>query len=402
MKEHRQSKRPGPESGTITIMAIFMLVALMAMAGLSVDLGFLYTRSRMMYAVADSAVAIGMKDLVGGASSTTITTDISNIAGQYGAAYSISASPSANQVQVTVTHTYPLFFARMLGFPSKTMTVVAIGKRATPPPALLALGNVCGSGVGLTINGQGNMTVNGDIDGNGRVNFQTGNGIGTCTPGPFAVAVSGSVASDCPGGPQAGGSPGQNCWDTTTGSYGTGGPFTDPFAPFTPPHCDYGSLASGADPTSGHWNMVGILYTLDPGVYCTSGNFNIAGTAGSGVDATGVSFMSNGGTIGINLSASSTFSAAASSPNGVIAYTTNATGCSAGQAIQYGGPASALSLVTMTGSLYAPNGCINAGANGPTTIAGSFIGSELQIGDFANWSIGNGGAGGGSSWQMSQ
>jgi hypothetical protein len=397
MRKHRESRRR--DSGTITVIAIFMLLALMAMAGLSVDLGFLYTRSRMMYAVADSAVAIGMKDLVAGASAS-ISSDISNIAGQYNGAYSISVLTGANQVQVTVTHTYPLFFARMLGFPSKTMTVVAIGKRSAPSPALLALGNVCGSGVGLTINGQGDMTVNGDIDGNGRVNFQTGNGTGTCTPGPFAVQVSGSVASDCPGGPQAGGSPGQNCWDTTTGSYGTGGPFTDPFAPFTPPTCTYGSLASGADPTSGHAHMVGILWTYDPGVYCTSGNFNIVGNAGSGVDATGVSFMSNGGTIGFGLNAASTFSAAASSPNGVIAYTTNATACSAGQAIQYGGPAAG--LVTMTGSFYAPNGCINAGTNGPMTVTGSFIGNELQIGDFSDWSIGPGGAGGGNSWQMSQ
>jgi len=355
----------------------------------------------MMYAVADSAVAIGMKDLVTGASAS-ISSDISNIAGQYNGAYSISASPppTANQVTVTVTHTFPLFFARMLGFQSKTLTVVAIGKRGVPTPALLALGNVCGSGVGLTINGQGNMTVNGDIEGNGRVNFQTGNGTGVC-PGPVAVAVSGSVASDCAGGPQAGGSPGQNCWDTTTGSYGMGGPFTDPFAPFTPPPCDYGSLASGADPTSGHTHMVGILWTYDPGVYCTSGNLNIVGNAGSGVDATGVSFMSNGGTIGFGLNAASTFSAAANSPNGVIAYTTNATACSAGQAIQYGGPAAG--LVTMTGSFYAPNGCINAGTNGPMTVTGSFIGSELQIGDFSDWSIGPGGAGGGgNAWQMSQ
>ncbi len=398
MRKHREPRRP--DSGTITIISIFMLIALMAMAGLAVDLGFLYTRSRMMYAVADSAVAIGMKDLMAGASSS-ISTDINNIAGQYGGAYGISCTPGANQVQVTVTHTYPLFFAKMLGFPPKQMTVVAVGKRSAPTPALLALGSVCGSGVGLTINGEGNMTVNGDIDGNGRVNFQTGNHTGVC-PGPIAVAVSGSVASDCPGGPQAGGSPGQNCWDTTSGSYGVGGPFTDPFAPFTPPACTYGSLASGADPTSGHAHMVGILWTYDPGVYCTSGNFNIAGNAGSGVDATGVSFMSNGGTIGINLSASSTFSAAASSPNSVIAYTTNATACSSGQAINYGGPASSLSLVTMTGSLYAPSGCINAGANGPTTITGSFIGSELQIGDFADWSIGTGGGGGGGGWQMSQ
>ena len=44
----------------------------------------------------------------------------------------------------------------------------------------------------------------------------------------------------------------------------------------------------------------------------------------------------------------------------------------------------------MTGSLYAPNGCINAGANGPTTITGSFIGSELQVGDYADWTIGTG------------
>ncbi len=76
MKQHRNENRDSrrPDSGTITIIAIAMLTALMAMAGLAVDLGFLYTRSRMMYAVADSAVAVGMKDLMAGKPPPSITT----------------------------------------------------------------------------------------------------------------------------------------------------------------------------------------------------------------------------------------------------------------------------------------------------------------------------------------
>ena len=354
------------------MLATFLLVALFALSALAVDVGFLYTRSRMIHAVADSAVAAGMGDIVAG-NTAAATTDVNNLAAQYNpGTYTITPTPTASQLSVTVSATYPLYFAKIFGLNSKVLTVTAIGKKGIPTPALLALGTACGSGVGVTINGSGGMTVKGDVDSNGILDFGTG---------PPGAQITGSAQTLCAGGPLKGGTPGQWPWDTVTGTYGSvGSPFADPFAPFTPPTCTWGTLTSGGDPTAGHWTLKsGVTYKLDPGVYCTTSNLTANGP-GQGVDATGVTFVLMGGTLQIGVNVSSTFSAAAGSPNNIIAYTSFTGSCSAGPAINIGGPAGALYSLTMTGSFYAPNGCINAGSNSATTLTGSFIGNEVELG----------------------
>jgi len=386
-----------PESGTITVLATFLLVALFALSALAVDVGFLYTRSRMMYAVADGAVAAAMGDFTAG-NTTAATTDVNNLAAQYGGAYSFSLTPppTATQLSVRVTATYPLYFAKIFGLSSKQLIVTAAGKKGIPTPALLALSNACSGGVGLTINGSGGMTVHGDVDSNGKLDFETG------TPG--GAHILGGALTPCAGGPLTHGTAGQSTYDTATGTYGNGGPFTDPFAPYAIPTCNYGTTSSGGDPTVGHWNFeTAVRNKLDPGVYCTTSNLTISGGGAQAVDATGCTFIVIGGTIQIGLNYTSMFSAAANSPNGVIAYTTYSGLCSSGPAINLGGPAAtAAETLTMTGSLYAPNGCINAGANNATTIVGSFIGEEVEVGDYGAWDIGTSGGGGGTSWQMVQ
>ena len=387
-----------PDAGTITVLATFLLVALFALSALAVDVGFLYTRSRMIRAVADSAVAAGMGDIMAG-STTAATTDVNNLAAQYGGAYTftLTPAPTASQLSVQVSATYPLYFAKIFGLSSKQLTFTAVGKKGITPPALLALGNVCNGGVGLTINGSGGMTVNGDVDSNGKLDFETGGP-------PGGAHINGSALTPCSGGPLTHGSAGQSTYDTVTGTYGNGPTVTDPFAPYTIPTCDYGSTSTGGDPTSGHWSVeTAVRNKLDPGVYCTTSNLSISGGGAQAVNATGCTFIVIGGTIQIGLNYTSIFSAAADSPNNVIAYTTYSGLCSAGPAINLGGPAATSSeTLTMTGSLYAPNGCINAGANNATTIVGSFIGNEVEVGDYGAWTIGTGAGGAGTGWQMLQ
>jgi hypothetical protein len=380
-----------PERGTITVLATFLLVALFALSALAVDVGFLYTRSRMMYAVADSAVAAAMGDFSAG-NTTAATTDVTTLATQYGGTYSITPTPSGNQLSVRVQATFPLYFGKIFGLNQKILTVTAIGQKGVPTPAILALGSVCGGGVGLTINGSGGMTVNGDVDSNGRLDFGTG---------PPGAQINGSAQTLCAGGPLKGGTPGQWAWDTVTGSYGTvASSFADPFAPFTPPPCTQGTLTAGGDPTTGYWtNPSGSLWKLAPGVYCTTSDLTANGS-GSAVDLTGVTFVLMGGKLTIGVTASSTMSAAAGSPNNIIAYSSFVGSCAAGAAINIGGPAAG--SLTMAGSFYAPSGCINAGSNSATTLTGSFIGNEVQLGDYGAWTIGTLGAGGGTAWRMVQ
>jgi len=367
-----------PDSGTITIMAIALLTALMAMAALAVDLGFLYTRSRMMYAVADSAVAVGMNDLGAGKSSTTINSDISDISGKYGGAYTVSSSSTATTVTVTVTAVYPLFFARMLGFPSRTLRVQTTGTKNPSPPPILALGNGCGGGV--TFNGQGALNVHGDVESNGSIKFMTGN------PGPNIL---GSALAGC--GPVS-----KNPWDTVTGSATTGGPFTDPFSPFVLPTCTSGNTVSNNPIGAGNWDNSTTPPTLPAGVYCSSGNLQLI-DPGNGFTATGVTLISVGGTVSIMVNRASTITPNAASPNGIVAYSSANTGTFPGD-IAVTGPAG--EMLTIGGALYAPNGTVNLQQNGPLTI-GSLIGSSVWMSDYAPWDVGSGGAGA-NTWQMSQ
>ena len=169
------------------------------------------------------------------------------------------------------------------------------------------------------------MTANGDVDSNGRLDFETG---------PPGAQVNGSALTPCAGGPLTHGSPGQSGYDHATGTYGTGGPFTNPFAPYAVPTCDYGSTSSGGDPTAGHWSVeTAVRNKLDPGVYCTTSNLAISSGRAQAINATGCTFIVIGGTIQIGLNYTSIFSAAANSPNGVIAYTTYSGLCSARPAI---------------------------------------------------------------------
>jgi hypothetical protein len=372
-KGHRESRRP--DSGTITIIAVALLTALMGMAALAVDLGFLYTRSRMMYAVADAAVAIGMKDLMAGASNATINTDVAtNYAGQYGGAYSITCTPAANQVQVTVTHTYPLYFAKMLGFSSKQLTVTAIGTRSPSPPPILALGSGCGGGV--TFNGEGAINVHGDVESNGFLHFSTG------SPGPN---IMGNALAGC--GPVT-----KNPWDTVTGTLGAGSGFTDPFSPYVVPTCDYGSMTTAYTlPSWGPpWDMTTTPWTLPAGVYCSNGTLQL-NDPGAGFNALGVTLISAGGIVQIQINKASTITPNAASPNGVVAF-------SATSDVTVNGPAGQPLIIG--GALYAPNGTVNLQQNGPLTI-GALIGSSVSISDYSPWDIGGGG-GASSSWQMSQ
>jgi hypothetical protein len=60
-----------------------------------------------------------------------------------------------------------------------------------------------------------------------------------------------------------------------TGSVSTGGGFTDPFAPYTPPvTCDYGSTSAfySIPGWAGPWDMTTTPWTLSPGTYCSNGD----------------------------------------------------------------------------------------------------------------------------------
>jgi hypothetical protein len=380
------------QRGAVSIILAAMMTTLFGLTALAVDAGFLYTRSRVLQDVADSAVTAGMSDLKGG-SIANAENDAKNLVTEFSTANSTvvttdaATGTSATQLSVHLTWSQPFFFGSIFGFHTKTLNATAVGKiYGATAPAVLALGG-CGSGsnIGVTINGEGGLSVTGDIQSDGIVNFQTG---------PPGVDVSGTVNSPC-GAPY----PKVNAWDTVVGGTGSSGGFTDPFSPMVIPACDFGtSTSTDASAAIGlNWNTATVPPTLAPGVYCSNTNMNISGP-GTGFNLTGVTLISIGGTINVSSGATpSTWTPDPASPNGILAYSSAAKNCSSGYAILIG-----TETLNLGGSLYAPNGCIQIGSNWPVTIGGSLIGSEVVVGDYGAWTITGATGGGGSGWQMVQ
>jgi hypothetical protein len=368
-----------PDRGTITVLATFLLVALFALTALAVDVGFLYTRSRMIRAVADSAVAAGMGDIINN-NTAAATTDVNNVAAAYAGAYTITPTPSANQLSVRVSATYPLYFGKIFGVASKTLSFTAIGQSTPKTPALLALGGCGGPGVGLQIGGGSNLTITGNVESNGPLAYQTG---------PANTLTNGFAESPCAGFPTSNGG-----WNTISGGMGPGGPFPDPFAtdPASFPPCTFGDLVNPYNIPNANWGPGGVL---TPGVYCSGGALNAAS-----IDpcmcmvANGVSFIALGAiTLGDNNASSIT--PAPGMPDSIVAYSAYN---GAGPAVNVG-----FNDFTIAGSIYAPNGLINVGNNGTLTVTGSLIGSSVQLGSNGTWNLGSSpGGGGGNNWQMLQ
>jgi hypothetical protein len=376
MRRHNSRQ---PDRGTITVLATFLLVALFGLTALAVDVGFLYTRSRMIRAVADSAVAAGMGDIVNN-NTAAATTDVNNFATAYTGIYTITPTPSASQLSVTVSATYPLYFGRIFGLNSKLLSFTAIGKSTPRTPALLALGACGGPGIGLQINGGSNLTISGNVESNGPLAYQTG---------PTLTTTSGFAESPCAGSPTSNGP-----WNTISGGMGPGGPFPDPFAtdPASFPPCNFGNLVTQQDPPPGNWGPGGVLA---PGVYCSGGSLNASSPDPCMcMVATGVSFIALGAiTLGDNNASSIT--PAPGMPDNIVAYSAY-TG--AGPAVNVG-----FNDFTVAGSIYAPGGLINVGNNGILTVTGSLIGASVQLGSNGTWNLGSTpGGGGGNNWQMFQ
>jgi hypothetical protein len=380
MNKPRQSalRRDG-RRGAIAIVVAASLTTLFGFGALAVDAGYWYQRSRMLQAVADSAVSAGMPALVAGNSATASTnaTTMANANGYAGGNLVVDVTV-ANQLSVTVKYSAPSFFSRILGLgATRLLTKTAVGQITASGPAILGLGG-CGSG-GVTINTGFGLTFQGNVESNGPLTF---------SDGPTPVTGTGFAESPCAGSPAA-----NPAWNTFTGGIGAGGPFTNPFAGVTLASftCTYGTTATPGDPTVGHWtNSGGGLWTLDPGTYCTTDTLFLIGS-GSAFSAAGVTLVS-ASNVNVGANGISSLSAAAGSPNGIAIYADG--GCS-GNTVQIGNQ-----TLTITGSVYAPNGCINTGGDS-ITINGSIIGNTVNLGAGpAGWTFNPTGSGSGGGWQM--
>ena len=381
-----------PERGAVAILLAFFLTTLFAFAAFSIDMGFRYTRSRLLQAVADASVSAGMPALVAG-NSTTAATNATNMAmanGYSGANATISTA-TAGQLSVTVMASAPSFFSAIFGGgTSRLLHATAVGALTnTPGPALLTLGG-CGSS-GLSESGNGAFEIKGPVESNGPMTFSTG--------GSATQNFESTVASAC-GVPNMGSGP----ITYSGGPPTTGGPFANPFSSVTlaslEPYCTHGHTNIAQDIQTTDYApgpYINGIATLTPGVYCSSASMNLSGP-GTAFIATGVTIIS-GGTVQIGanntIAGSSVLTAAAGIPKGLAVYSDATTVNCAGQAINLG----SMNL-TVNGSVYAPNGCANLSGQQGMTVNGSVIAQNMFIGASGDWTFDPSGGVGGTNWRM--
>lgn len=373
-----------PERGAIALVIAALWMTLFGLAALAVDIGYQYTSKRGLQAAADAAVRAGMPSLR--TSQSTAVANATAMAAANGYTTGVTVTPSASTLTVTINVSLPSFFSRIFTSKARSMTATAVGKlSASAAPAIHANSNSgCGVGIGVSINGGGGLVITGDVEGGG--------GIVTYQTGPATTTTNGTAKSPCPGYPQFHG------WDNITG--GTSPTSTpDPFLGVLPTSftCTVGNLATGmsAIPNKYYTNM-GTCDLLAPGVYCANGNLAVAPIYTMAFCPTNATFVATGA-IQIGANNGGTISAYATGvPRNIIAYSGLNTACSGGgPAINFG-----FNDLTLNGSIYAPNGCLNAGGTN-MVVNGSLVGNEVFLGDYGLWTI-NAGSGGGPSWTMDQ
>jgi Flp pilus assembly protein TadG len=392
----KQIKRKQPqrvsERGAVAILLAFFLTTLFGFAAFSIDMGFRYTRSRMLQAVADASVTAGMPALVGGSAGTagTKARNLARANGYSGANATIDTSVPG-QLSVTVSASAPSFFAAIFrGGTSRLLSATAVGTvTSTPGPALLTLGNCTSSG--LTWSGNGGFDIRGPVESFGPMSFSTGGSatqnFSSTVESACAIPTMGTGPITYSGGPPTMAAPPAN-------------PFSSVTLASLEPYCTGGtSTTTFRDLQTSDYTYTGAngIWTLNPGVYCSSGNMNLSGP-GTAFIAVGVTLISAGAVqIGANntLAGSSVLTAAAGVPKGLAVFSDATTANCAGQAINLG----SMNL-TVNGSVYAPKGCANLNGDEGMTINGSVIAQNMFIGASGDWTFNPSGSVGGTNWRM--
>jgi len=373
-----------PELGAIAIVLAALWMSLFGLAAFAVDIGYSYTNRRGLKAVTSAAVKAGMP-----AKSTSAATAVLTANGYTNGVGGVTTAVSAgaNTLQVDLSINQPTFFLRLFGITSKTVSARSVGEvTATAGPAIYsndttACGTQWDNSKGIDFAGGGLLTVNGNVESANKIHI--GNPSALCNPAS-TCRITGTVRTPC------------TFWnDATTAVMGVASTATgvpaNPIPAFTPTCTGGSSLATP---------LAGVPCNLDAtcplgcripaGVYCSNAGINITPSSGpGGICATNASFYS---TQAITITGAGPVTL-----NNVIVYSTYAGG---GPAVQLSNGIS--HGYTIVGSVYAPNGLINAGTGTPGfNMTGTMGGKVVNISMGVNqpWTF-NSPGGSGSGWRM--
>ena len=355
-------KRRHSEEGAISIVIAAAMVMLFGMAALAVDIGTAYTRRLGVQAAADAAALAGARN---GISTTRALT----VATKNGFTSGVTATSPWNSrsdlINVRISVPGSKIFSSAFGVTARNIVAQATAVATPTMPAVMSLGPACTDAGGVRINAP-SLTITGNVASYSYIDY---NVTGAVTNGSATYA-----SSSCPNTSDGG--------STISGGLNLGTPPTDPFstisiATFTT--CDYGNLTLGVNQSFN--NPTG------NGVYCSGGRLDIQWGTAINLNLT---LVARG-----QINISGTLGTMTARSNGLVAYSAAAVDCPASQAINIGN-----AQITMNGSFYAPNGCLNLNADA-MTINGALIGKSVQIqAGSASTVTGPGGASSGNSYLL--
>jgi hypothetical protein len=410
MKNLRMTLTPRDrERGAVALLVAVMWTALFGMAVMAVDFGYLYTKKRGMQGAVDGALKAAMPEFKanGATAAQNRARAVALLSGFQNGEVSFPTAP-ANQFTVMIQRSHPTFFGGLFGIGTKQLSAQATGELLTGGGgAVIHANDAACAGEGFTIQGGGVFNVLGNVESNGILSI--GWLAGSCYPGPSGTCrITGTAKAGCAGNPQ------NPSAYTIVGGASVGGPFPDPLLAVTPAtlaaFCDHGLITNPADPVGGVGPILwtcgagpGGSDTLEAGVYCSSGNINVASTCGSqNINAPNSTFISAGGTIifGANNGIRLGFNPKVAATKIIALATGPGAGC--------GMPAMNIGFAnawTVNGVIYAPNGCINGGGGGVAVnnFTGQLVGNRINLAmnPGSTWNfIGGGGGPMGTGWRV--
>ena len=359
-----------PERGSVTIVVAALWMGLFGMAALAVDAGHMYLTKRNLQDAADAAVMAGLPSL--GSSTTTAQTNARNMAIKCGyptgnITTTIGAAGAPSTLTVTITASEPFFFAKVLGYSSKTVTRdgrrAGLGARARGVCRQHQLHRLAG-GRWVFSSTADPIDVTGDVESNGTANIY-----GSAT-------ISGSSTY------------GSGCTSNIGGAANTGGSLPYPYsytaASFT---CTYTQANWIFGQPGWFWQSGGPGGgggTLMPGTYCATGDITVSGTCHHGQRDVHRGWDGND-------------QQQHRQPDGFRRQRHPRVLRRGQRLLQRAGDRHRELSVVLNGSFDAPNGCINASGS-DITINGSLVGNEVQIGVGGTSSINATGGGGAGYW----
>jgi len=199
-----QCRRTDSQKGTVLVLVVVALVAVIGMVGLAIDVGALYATKQKAQAAADAAAQAGVMDLYNGtgkatASATsyaqlngfntaadTVTVDYPACAVVGCANVTLSGSDATNLIRVTVQRTVSTSLMNVLGIASnvvKAQAIAAIAVAPSPIPIIVIHPTLSGS---FSTNGSVSTTICGGPNRALQINSSS----------PTSVSISGSGTID--------------------------------------------------------------------------------------------------------------------------------------------------------------------------------------------------------------